>query len=94
MEYMEKIIDSYAINNQPAKGTDAIERLRDLSIRYYYDNGTKVFVDSPLYSKVPQEKVFKILEKLEDYTSQNSKEKKSFYPWSFISHEIEYIVFK
>ena len=91
MEYFKKI-DNYGIYDRPTEGTTAEEKLRDIRVFYYCDK--ECFMKSPLYIKVPKEKANLIREKLEDYTEHNSNNCVSrCYTWSFISHEVERIIF-
>ena len=72
MEYTNKV-DGYNVTDFRSEGTSLDEWVRDVIITYY-SNG-EFFASSPVYTKVPEEKISKIKEKLFDYTLNNLNEK-------------------
>lgn len=92
MEYSKKI-DSYNVTDSQSDGTKVEERLRDVDITYYSDGN--FFASSPTYTRVPEEKVVRIKEKLFDYTVYNLNVDclTKVIPFLTIVNEVERIIF-
>lgn len=92
MEYNRKV-DSYNVSELTAEGTNPAERLKDIDITYYCDG--EFFASSPTYSRVPEDKIVRIKEKLFDYTMYNLNEDciSRTIPFITIVNEVEKIIF-
>ena len=91
MEYNKKI-DSYSIVDVQSEGTEASERLRDVIITYYSDN--EFFAESPLYRRIPEERIKAAKDKLFDFTLHNLNHDRmvDVYPFVTIISEVERII--
>ena len=91
MEYNKKI-DSYNVADVQAEGTEASERLRDVKITYYSDG--KFFAESPLYRRIPEERIKPAKEKLFDFTLHNLNHNRMIDVYTFctIMSEVERII--
>lgn len=91
MEY-NKRIDSYSVFDKQSEGTRPEERLRDVVVTYYSNN--EFFADSPVYRKIPEERIKLAKEKLFDHTLHNLNHERmvDVIPFVTIVNEVERII--